>query len=427
VPIIQVRAALSLKRAYGADKMREEEKLSKGAPNLRMMMPSRERWIVVLACGWSAVMSIDGSAWADPQLRGAAKEIRRQAMVFVLAKGDPGACGPGCSEWIAAEGSFDHEAHLRLRQLLGSSPRRPPPIFFHSTGGFLSASMAVGSVLRQHHMQAGVGHTIPAGCRDALKFDEACHKLMQSSGQLRARLRFNGAVCASACAYALIGASSRSVAQQARVGVHEPRPLPPSSFASLGIEVKAAASRTEVTDVKKRYATQMGVDAGVVDIAERTKRPSMHWLSRDEITRLGIATTGHFETPWVGYSRPGVGYYVGKSVTQPSRSHPAEFRTTMLEFGCTSALGIATLSVVRELDGLEASAITTVQVTAGDSVIYKSNSGSSISVRSCRSLKSHRRSQPAKSSWWSSPKHCMRWCFRRGGFPKHTSAYPKPA
>lgn len=350
--------------------MREGETLSKGAPNVRMI---RTVGIVVLACGWAAVMSTDGSAWADPQLQGAAKEIRRQAMVFVLAKGDPGACGPGCSEWIAAEGAFDHEAHLRLRQLLSLSPRRPPPIFFHSTGGIIGAALAVGSVLRQHQMQAGVGHTIPAGCRDTLKFDEACHKLMQSGGQLRARLRFNGAVCASACAYALIGASSRSVANQARIGVHESRPLPPGSFASLGIDVKAAASRTEVADVKKRYATQMGVDAGVVDIAERTKRPSMHWLSRDEITRLGIITTGHFETPWVGYSKPGVGYYVSKSVTQPSRSRPAEFRTTMLEFGCTSALGSVTLSVVRELDWLEASAITTVQVTAGDSVIYKSN------------------------------------------------------
>ena len=33
-------------------------------------------------------------------------------MVFYVAKGEPGACGPGCQEWIAAEGFIDPNAEF---------------------------------------------------------------------------------------------------------------------------------------------------------------------------------------------------------------------------------------------------------------------------------------------------------------------------
>jgi hypothetical protein len=40
-------------------------------------------------------------------------------IVFYVAKGDPNACGPGCREWIVAEGTIDRDAPARLRGLLG--------------------------------------------------------------------------------------------------------------------------------------------------------------------------------------------------------------------------------------------------------------------------------------------------------------------
>src|SRR5262249_30747835 len=39
-------------------------------------------------------------------------------MIFVVAHGGPNACGPGCSEWIAAEGAFDRDADARFRRFL---------------------------------------------------------------------------------------------------------------------------------------------------------------------------------------------------------------------------------------------------------------------------------------------------------------------
>jgi len=61
-------------------------------------------------------------------------------MIFFVAKGEPNACGPGCNEWIAAEGDFDGPAvEQRFRQILGSLKGRDLPIFFSILSAGLSA------------------------------------------------------------------------------------------------------------------------------------------------------------------------------------------------------------------------------------------------------------------------------------------------
>jgi hypothetical protein len=37
-------------------------------------------------------------------------KIRSEPMVFIVATGEPNACGRGCSEWIAGQGRFDESA-----------------------------------------------------------------------------------------------------------------------------------------------------------------------------------------------------------------------------------------------------------------------------------------------------------------------------
>jgi hypothetical protein len=56
--------------------------------------------------------------------------IERQPLIFIVAKGDANACGPGCSEWIAAEGMIDPGAVQRLREFLGAQPCRKLPVYF---------------------------------------------------------------------------------------------------------------------------------------------------------------------------------------------------------------------------------------------------------------------------------------------------------
>ena len=67
------------------------------------------------------------------------------------------------SEWIAAEGQFDSGSFERLRTFLKRVPGRKLPIYFHSPGGLTDNAIAIGRLLREHEMTAGVAKTIP-GC-----------------------------------------------------------------------------------------------------------------------------------------------------------------------------------------------------------------------------------------------------------------------
>jgi hypothetical protein len=93
-------------------------------------------------------------------------------MVFYVAKGEPNACGPGCREWIVAEGAIDRDAPVRLRALLNRLGQRKLPIYFHSPGGSVDGGLAIGRLMRERRMTAGVGRTIPRGC-DPLQVHEA--------------------------------------------------------------------------------------------------------------------------------------------------------------------------------------------------------------------------------------------------------------
>src|SRR5262245_2413797 len=63
-------------------------------------------------------------------------QLLKRPIVFYLARGAPDSCGPGCSEWIAAEGTIDLGAASRLRAFLAKIPAKTRatrlPIYIHS-------------------------------------------------------------------------------------------------------------------------------------------------------------------------------------------------------------------------------------------------------------------------------------------------------
>src|SRR5262245_32447066 len=109
----------------------------------------------------------------------------RTPMVFYVAKGEPNECGQGCSEWIAAEGYIDLGAAHRLRAFLRDSGRRQLPIFFYSPGGMQAQALAMGRLLRQQGMTAGVAETVPA-CRST---DEGRKSVVEGKSRERTRRR----------------------------------------------------------------------------------------------------------------------------------------------------------------------------------------------------------------------------------------------
>jgi hypothetical protein len=56
------------------------------------------------------------------------------AMIFYVAHGPPGACGPGCSDWIAAEGAVQWDSYKRLIAILDRQAGHKLPLVIHSRG-----------------------------------------------------------------------------------------------------------------------------------------------------------------------------------------------------------------------------------------------------------------------------------------------------
>src|SRR5262245_37483137 len=189
---------------------------------------------IATAFGW--VVASCANAHASPASRAATEydDLNNGPLLFYLAKGEPDACGEGGSEWIAAEGYFDFGAAERLRAFLGKLSGRKLPIYFQSPGGYIDQSIAIGLLLREHQMTAGVAKTIPGACTSNAA--PACRAAKRSRAAVSARLIEIDAACNSACVYALIGAKTRLVSPGARLGIHSTKlagTSRPSAKASL--------------------------------------------------------------------------------------------------------------------------------------------------------------------------------------------------
>jgi len=256
----------------------------------------------------------------DPQeLERQVAKLRSEPMIFVVATGEPNACGRGCTEWIAGEGRFDEGAAQRFREFLAVLVKRDLPIFFNSDGGLLREAVQIGLILRENRMTAGVARTVPEGCRLGFPLDDACRRLMQSKREHKARLYFGGARCASACVYAIIGASTRHVDPGATLRIHS----------SLGREI----DKTE--NSLRRYVMGMGVDPALVDAAAKIPSRTFRGLSRGEMERFGVETRGVYETPWFAYHGPAGEFLLFKSVTYPTGDTGDQYRTRTVGLACS--------------------------------------------------------------------------------------------
>ena len=174
-------------------------------------------------CGGGALLPSGGCDCCERRSqrnRAPTRKGQKRAIIFILATGEPNACGRGCTEWIAGEGQFDESAAQRFRDFLAALPKRDLPIFFNSDGGLLREAVQIGLILRENRMTAGVARTVPEGCHLGIPIGDACRRLMQSKRDHKAKLYFGGARCGSACVYAMVGASTRHVDPGATLRIH---------------------------------------------------------------------------------------------------------------------------------------------------------------------------------------------------------------
>lgn len=326
---------------------------------------------MILACAalLCGCITVAPAAGDTPAARAYAElthsDLRRRPMIFFVAKGAPDACGAGCREWIAAEGTIDPDASRRLRDFLAALPRRDLPIFFNSTGGSVGQSLAIGLIMRERRMTAGVGRTAPDGCRNAAATDDKCRRVMDSKREHGARLVKGGARCLSGCVYALAGAAVRQVARNAQLGIHSVREVTMPGHQPIG----PAVDTEVVHHLLKGYLAEMGVDPALIDAAAKVSADRVRFLNRDEIARFGIETHGFYESAWTRHEEIRKQFSVLKLITQGRGVDGKEYRTSSIRIGCLGAADRIWLGYRREIASNEVGVATVISIAAGDSEV----------------------------------------------------------
>jgi hypothetical protein len=211
------------------------------------------------------------------------------AMIFYVAHGEADTCGPGCSDWIAAEGTIQFDTNRRLIAILDRQAGRRLPLVIHAWGpSNLNTATKLGRILRDRGVDASAGATDVDACHD--KVEAECFALKRPGGPLDARIKASNTDCDIACVLMLAGAVHRSLPPATRViltgtAVHN-RMAP-----NISEEGREAA--TAMFDQQFRvYLRDMGVRTELLDIIDRnsatrraTELPPSEWV------RLGIVTS----------------------------------------------------------------------------------------------------------------------------------------
>jgi hypothetical protein len=305
---------------------------------------------------------------ADLQTR-----LAKQPLTFFLARGAEDSCGPGCRDWIAADGQFDDGSAARFRVFLARTRPGDLPVFFNSNGGLQEEAMAIGRLMRERRMRAGIAMTRPDLCVQRPNERTLCDTAKKSGKPLASQWTSFDASCNSACGIALIGAAQRWVPPGGGIGIHSPayycflrsgRIVGQDGGGRLGEQCRkfSAQGAKELAG----YAREMGISPGYVEAMAKVPHNEIRYLTRDELVRFGIDTSGIAETPWMG--KPGAAQVIVKVLLEATGADGGK-RMGWLELQCNArGNGPASSAIVfvRPAIGGDAGEGTDVELTAGE-------------------------------------------------------------
>ncbi len=211
------------------------------------------------------------------------------AMIFYVAHGAAGACGPGCADWIAAEGTVQWDTHKRLLAILDRQPpgRRLPVVINAWGGANLNVAISLGRILRDRGIDTTEGVTEVDACRDRSEAD--CFALKRPGGPLDASINLSDPRCDLACVLILAGGLHRGLPQDTRV-ILSGRAIRNRLAPHVSDEAREALTARSGEKLRT-YLRDMGVEPELIDIDDRvseshvpTELPPAEW------TRLRIVT-----------------------------------------------------------------------------------------------------------------------------------------
>jgi hypothetical protein len=210
------------------------------------------------------------------------------AMIFYVAHGAKGACGPGCSEWIAAEGAVKWDTHKRLINILDRTAGRKLPVVINAWGdSSFNVATSLGRLLRGRGIDTTMGPTEVEACRGKSEAD--CFALKRQGGPLDATVKVPDNPCDNACVLILAGGVHRSLPAGSKVmltgmGVHNRLGLNMTKDEQTG-----ATSRFD--ELFRIYLREMGVGTEILDLMDKaTNIRRRIELAPADWTRLRLVT-----------------------------------------------------------------------------------------------------------------------------------------
>ncbi|MGV3633676.1 MAG: hypothetical protein ACO1NY_04955 [Pseudorhodoplanes sp.] len=295
--------------------------------------------------------------------------LAKQALTFFLAHGPEDSCGPGCRDWIAADGQFDEGSAARFRVFLARTKVRNLPVFFNSNGGLQEEAMAIGRIMRERRMRAGIALTRPEICTRKPDDRAVCDTAKKSGKPLAAEWTSYDANCNSACGIALIGAAERWIPPGGGIGIHSPAYY---CFLRSGRIVGQKGNSDLAAQCRKftaqgaaqlaGYVREMGIAPGFVEAMQKVPHSEVRYLTREELNAFGIDNGDLAETPWM--SKPGAAQVTVKVLLEATGSDGGK-RMGWLELQCDAG-GASSIVFVRPAIGGDEGAGTEVTLTAGE-------------------------------------------------------------
>jgi hypothetical protein len=211
------------------------------------------------------------------------------AMMFYPAHGQNGACGPNCSDWIAAEGVVEWDTFKRLFAFMERLGERKEPLVLNIWGrGDLKVATSLGKIIRDRGLDVRAGSTVVADCAKATETE--CFALKRGGQVLDAKIDTTSVACDVVCVLVLAGGVHRTLPTDATV-VIGPTHIADRLAPNVSQE-RQHGLQTQFSNQFRLYLSQMGVSTEIVDIIDRNAQTGRATqLSSKDLLRFGLITT----------------------------------------------------------------------------------------------------------------------------------------
>ena len=225
---------------------------------------------------WPAWALAQGPAGAAPPQPTRPESTERPAMRFEWVREGPASeCRDRCRAWISASGRITESTPADFEAFIQGLDLRGATVALESGGGLVEGGLALGRAFRRLGLSTTVGRTV--------------WLQTPASGERRATLSPR-AVCASMCAFAILGGVRRHVPDEARVLVHQiwPSKLREDAVAANYTAGNMVRIQRELGQIA-RYTSEMGADIELFEIAMRIPPwENLRPLSAAELRRLRV-------------------------------------------------------------------------------------------------------------------------------------------